>query len=222
MIFWKEWRVVRGRFLTLAAFYGITLLLLPIESIAIGEMFDVIPISLLSAGIALVLIPIILGMDAYVVEKDEETEDFLLSKPISWKRLLIAKVGLRAFLSFLLTALCFTAILFRIGSSTENLYLSTPPFTVWYVTLTVLVGHLIIIMVTSAVSVRVPYQSTSLIVGGSLGAVVAGVPVLASSWQLLYLQAPWGTFFLMLFLLVLTILFTMTLFSRIETRKSAS
>ena len=41
MIFWKEWRVVRGRFLTLAAFYGITLLLLPFESIAIGEMFDV-------------------------------------------------------------------------------------------------------------------------------------------------------------------------------------
>ena len=60
MIFWKEWRVVKGRFLTLAAFYGITLLLLPIESIAIGEMFEVIPISLLSAGIALILIPVIL------------------------------------------------------------------------------------------------------------------------------------------------------------------
>ena len=124
MIFWKEWRVVRGRFLTLAAFYGITLLLLPFESIAIGEMFDVIPISLLSAGIALVLIPIILGMDAYVVEKDEETEDFLLSMPISWMKLLLAKVGLRTLLSFLLTVTLFAIILVRLGSRTEGLYLS--------------------------------------------------------------------------------------------------
>ena len=222
MIFWKEWRVVKGRFLTLAAFYGITLLLLPIESIAIGEMFEVIPISLLSAGIALILIPVTLGMDAYVVEKDEETEDFLLSMPISWMKLLLAKVGLRTLLSFLLIVTLFAIILVRLGSRTEGLYLSTPPYTIWYVTLTVLIGHLIIVMVTSAVSVRAPFQSTSLIVGGSLGAVIAAVPVLKSSWQLLYLQAPWGTFFILLLLLVLSTLYTGVLFSRIETRRSPS
>ncbi len=222
MIFWKEWRVIRGRFLTMTAFYGITLLLLPVEALFINETFEVIPISLLMVGVALAFIPIVLGMDAWVVEKDEETEDFLLSKPVSWLRLLMAKVGLRTLLTFLLTGTLYALVLIRMGANTEGLYLWMRPYVVWYLVFVVLTGHLIIVVITAAVSVRAPYQSTALIIGGLLGVCIAGLPVFTSGWQLLHLQAPWDHFLVMLVLLVLAALYTVILFQRLETGRSTS
>jgi len=222
MIFWKEWCVVRGRFLILTAFYGITLLLLPVEALFIDESYEMIPISLLIIGVVLAFIPVVLGMDAWVAEKDEETEDFLLSKPVSWSRLLLAKVGLRALLSFLLTGTLFALALIRVGANSEGLYLWMRPYVVWYLIFVVMTGHLIIVVITAAVSIRAPYQSTALIIGGLLGICVAGLPVFSSGWQLLYLQAPWNNFLVMLLLLALAITYAIVLFQRLETGRSSS
>ncbi len=222
MIFWKEWRVLRGRFVMLAAFYGITLVMLPVESLFIDDMFDVIPLSLLIAGIALTFIPMILGMDAWVAERDEETEEFLLSKPISWQRLIIAKVGFRALLTLLLSSALLIIILVRIGNASGGLHLWTRPYVVWYVTLSILTAHTIIIVVTAAVSARAPYQSTSLIIGGLLGLVVCGLPLVISAWQLLHLQAPWTTFLLLITLLSLSMVLASIFFSRLEAERSVS
>ena len=108
------------------------------------------------------------------------------------------------------------------GSTTEGLYLGMKPYPVWYITAVVMVGHLIILVITAAVSVRAPYQSTALIIGGLLGVAVAGLPVFISSWQLLQLQAPWGHFYIMLVLLVLTVMYTGVLFQRLETGRRTS
>jgi ABC-type transport system involved in multi-copper enzyme maturation permease subunit len=204
MIFWKEWRALRGRFLALGAFYAITALLLPVDVLIDVDWIEVVPVTLLGWGALLILIPAILGMDAYVGERDQETEDFLLSKPMSKGRLIAAKYGSRALLTLLLTAGLLALLMVRIGGAVDTLYLSTRPYVVWYVILSVLAGQQVVLMLTMAVSVRAPFQSTALILGGSLGAAVAAAPVLTSSWQLTRLQAPWSSFRLLVVLLLLS------------------
>lgn len=203
MIFWKEWRSLRARVSVIAAFFIITVLLLPIHSHYDYTFYEIVNY-LISWGAGLLLIPAIMGMDAYVGERDQETEEFLLSKPMSGSKLLAGKIGLRLVLTFLLTGILFALFLLRIGNVTEPLYLSTPPFIIWYLTLTILISQSLVLMVTIAVSVRAPYQSTALIVGGSLGIAVAGLIVSTSTWQLGYLQAPWHTFWILVILFLLT------------------
>lgn len=84
MIFWKEWRSLRLRFFVLAAFYAITAQLLPIDILTDFIVFGQVYVYLISWGAAFLFIPAILGMDAYVGEKDQETEEFLLSRTTGW------------------------------------------------------------------------------------------------------------------------------------------
>jgi len=220
VIFWKEWRSLRLRFAVLAAFYGITALLLPISPISDFIVFGEIYIYLIGWGAGLLLIPAILGMDAYVGERDQETEDFLLSKPISATRLLAAKIGMRFAQTLILTGGVLALMLIRAGSPDNPLYLFTPPYVIWYVTLSILAAQLVVLMVTIAVSVRAPYQSTALIIGASLGTAVVGVPILGSAWQLEMLQAPWGSFWLLVLLLLMTAVLASTLLVRREVGRS--
>lgn len=222
MIFWKEWRALRGRFLALGAFYAITVLLLPIASFLDIDWIEFIPIALLGWGATLILIPAILGMDAYVGERDQETEDFLLSKPIGKTGLIAAKYGIRALLTLLLTAGLMAVLTVRIAGAVDTLYLSTRPYVMWYVILSVLVGQQVVLMLTMAISVRAPFQSTALIVGGALGAVVAAAPVLTSSWQLTRLQAPWASFRVLVLLLLLSSALACSLLVRREVGRSAA
>lgn len=222
MIFWKEWRSLRLRFGVLAAFYGITALMIPIDIMRDFIVFSEIYVYFISWGAALLFIPAIMGMDAYVGERDQETEDFLLSKPLSTARLLAAKIGLRLILTLILTGALFALTMIRVGSPENPLYLFTPPYLIWYVTLSIITSQLVVLMVTVAVSVRAPYQSTSLIIGGSLGAAIAAFPLLSSSWQLSMLQAPWGSFWLLVLLLLLTAALASTLLVRREVGRSVA
>ncbi len=220
MIFWKEWRELRGRFLILAAFYLITVLILPIGAIVEGASLPYLAIALLGSGAILGLIPMVLGMDAYVGERDNDTEDFLFSKPMPVSRLLLAKIGLRAGLILLLSLTLIAIVLIRIGRGDEPLYLGTPPYQIWYAVLSILVGLLIILLITTAVSVRAPYQSTALIIGGSAGAVLAVAPVIFSAWELQYLQAPWSSFWLHCLMMLLSAIAAAVLIIRRETGRS--
>ena len=222
MIFWKEWRSLRLRFAVLVAFYGITALLLPIGSYREYIIFDILYSYLIMWGAGLLFIPAILGMDAYVGERDQETEDFLLSKPMSVTKFLAAKIGLRFALTLLLTGTIIAITLIRVSGPGAPLFLSTPPYLIWYVTLSIIVGQLVVLMVTVAISVRAPFQSTALIIGASLGAVVAGLPLLDSAWQLRMLQAPWGSFWLLMVLLVLTAALASTLLVTREAGRSVT
>lgn len=70
MIFWKEWMSLRLRFGVLAAFYAITAFLLPMDIMTDFIVFGQIYPFLISWGAGLLFIPAVLGMDAYVGEKD--------------------------------------------------------------------------------------------------------------------------------------------------------
>jgi ABC-type transport system involved in multi-copper enzyme maturation permease subunit len=220
MMLWKEWKALRGRFFTLAAFYLITLLVLPLDSLFISLDFETLPLSLLSIGIGLLIIPMILGMDAYVVERDEGTEDFLLSKPISRAKLMAVKVGVRLLLTLVLSALLFAIVLIRAAGTVESLHMSIQPYTVWYVTLSVMVAQLVVVVIISTVSVKAPYQSTALILGGLLGIAVASLPSVISAWQLISLQAPWESFIIQIVILLLTLTFALSVYGRLEAGRS--
>ncbi len=222
MIFWKEWMSLRLRFGVLAAFYAITAFLLPMDIMTDFIVFGQIYPFLISWGAGLLFIPAVLGMDAYVGEKDQETEDFLLSKPMSPAKLLAAKIGLRFVLTLVLTGSLITITLIRVGSPDNPLYLFTRPYLIWYVTLSIITAQLVVLMVTIAVSARAPFQSTALIIGGSLGAVIAGIPVLMSSWQLWLLQAPWESFWLLVLLLILTAVLASSLMIKREVGRSVT
>jgi len=220
MIFWKEWRELRGRFFTLAAFYLITLLFLPINLLVVTRYIQYFVPNLLTTGALLILIPMVLGMDAYVTERDGETEDFLCSKPISRISLFLSKIGLRAALTLLLAIPLLAIIVIKLGIEADSLYLATPPFLILFVLLSIVSGLLIILFITGAVSARVPYQSTALIIGGSAGATLAAFPIILNAWELQYLQAPWQNFWLLILVLMLSILLALFLFTRIETGRS--
>lgn len=220
MIVWKEWTVLRGRFFTLAAFYLITLLVLPVDSLFMGVEYQFIPLSLFFIGAGLLIIPMILGMDAYVVERDEGTEDFLLSKPISRSKLMAVKVGMRLALTFILSLVLFIIALMRADNSVVSLHLFVPPYSIWYVMLSVIVAQLVVVAIISTVSVKAPYQSTALILGGLLGIAVASLPTVTSAWQLISLQAPWGSFFIQVVTLLLTLAFALSMYGRLEAGRS--
>jgi ABC-type transport system involved in multi-copper enzyme maturation permease subunit len=208
VIFWKEWRRLRGRFFSLAGFYLITAAVADLD--IFGESFDISALQLwvIGWGVAMLLIPAILGMDAWVGERDEETEDFLFSKPLTRTRLLLAKVGLRFLLTLILTSTVMVVLVIRAGSEVDSLYWWVRPYVTWYLVLSVLTAQLVLLMVTMAVSVRAPYQSTALILGGALGSVVVALPVIDRIELTGALQAPWGNYRLLLLFLVLTTVLT--------------
>lgn len=222
MIFWKEWRSLRLRFFVLAAFYAITAQLLPMDILTDFIVFGQVYVYLISWGAAFLFIPAILGMDAYVGERDQETEDFLLSKPMSTWKLLSAKIGLRLILTAFLSIALMTITLIRVDAPENPLYLFTPPFVIWYVVGSIVAAQLLVLMITIAVSVRAPFQSTALIVGGALGTAVAGIPLMDTTWQLEMLQAPWGSFWIQILLLLLTTALASILFVRREAGRSAT
>ena len=86
----------------------------------------------------------------------------------------------------------------------------------------IVIAQLLVLTITIAVSVRAPFQSTALIVGGALGTVVASIPVMNTTWQLEMLQAPWGTFWLLVMLLLLTTALASILIVRRETGRSVA
>jgi len=205
MIFWKEWRELRGRFLALAAFYLITVLLVDIIS-SVGATAPIIfaPLIVVAWGAGLLLVPAVLGMDVYAGERDEGTEVFLFSKPLSPVRMIIAKIGTRMVLTLGLCGLVMLMVLLRTRAITGTLYFWVRPYVMIYIVLAVLVALLVVLMVTMAVSVRAPYQSTALILGGAFGTAVAAMPVVFSFAPISALQAPWGNLGLLLILLILT------------------
>lgn len=207
MIFWKEWRRLQARFFILAGFYIITVLIIDLGPFSAGVdsfIFEVAPILMITWGVSLLLVPVILGMDAYVGERDEETEDFLFSKPLPLHRLLLAKVGIRLLLTLVIIGVSLAILLIRTERMVPSLYLGTRPYLVWYVISSLIVALLIVLMVTIAVSVRAPYQSTALIIGGSLGTAIAAFPVLNRTDMLQALQAPWGNFWILMIILIMT------------------
>jgi ABC-type transport system involved in multi-copper enzyme maturation permease subunit len=221
MIWWKEWRSLRGRFLTLSGFFLITALLGRLETFgARFEALEALPVILVSWGAALLLVPAILGMDAFVGERDQGTEDFLFSKPIGQLRLLAAKVAFRLVLSFVLTAVVVVIVLGRVTDMAGTLHWGVRPYLALFLTLSVLVAQLIVLMVTIAVSVRAPYQSTALIIGGTMGTVVAAMPIMFSLRHFDSLQAPWGNFWLLVLLLALTGFFACWSFVKQEPGRS--
>ncbi len=222
MIFWKEWRSLRLRFFVLAAFYAITAQLLPMDILTDFVVFGQVYVYLISWGAAFLFIPAILGMDAYVGERDQDTEDFLLSKPMSTWKFLSAKIGLRLVLTAFLSIALMTIALIRVDAPENPLYLFTPPFVIWYVVGSIVVAQLLVLMITIAVSVRAPFQSTALIVGGALGTAVAGIPLMDTTWQLEMLQAPWGTFWIQILLLLLTTALASILIVKREAGRSAT
>ena len=222
MIFWKEWRRLRGRFLSLAAFYLITAALADLEVFGEAIPLDLFQVWFLGWGAAMLLIPAILGMDAYVGERDEGTEDFLYSKPIGRMRLLLAKLGFRFLLTLLLTVAILAILLFRAQGALPSLYWGTRPYVTWYLTLSILVAQLVVLAVTMAVSVRAPYQSTALIIGGTLGIVLAAFPVTDELYLVNALQAPWGNFWILVVFLALTTLLAAWGTITLETGRSRS
>jgi ABC-type transport system involved in multi-copper enzyme maturation permease subunit len=222
MIYWKEWRSLRLRFFVLAAFYLVTTQILPIDVLTDFIVFGEVYIYLFSWGAAFLFIPAVLGMDTYVGEKDQETEDFLLSKPMSVWRLLSAKIGLRMLLTAILTFSLMAIALIRINSPTHTLYLTTPPYVILYVIASILIAQLVVLMITISVSARAPFQSTALIVGGALGAVAAGIPIMDTTWQMEMLQAPWGSFWIQIALFILTTILASFLLLRREAGRSVA
>jgi ABC-type transport system involved in multi-copper enzyme maturation permease subunit len=221
MIWWKEWRSLRGRFLTLSGFFLITAILGRIETFgARFDAMDALPVILVSWGAALLLIPAILGMDAFVGERDQGTEEFLFSKPIGHLKMLAAKVAFRLALSFVLTTLVVAIVLVRFTDMAGTLYWGVRPYLALFLTLSVLVAQIIVLMVTIAVSVRAPYQSTALIIGGTMGTVIAAMPIMFSVRHLDRLQAPWGNFWLLVLLLLLTGFFACWSFVKREPGRS--
>ena len=228
MIFWKEWRAIRTRFLVLAAFYLVTISLMPIEPIGseissyYTDWFTTLPLAILGWGVAMILIHMILGMDAHVGERDEETEEFLFSKPIPLTRLLAAKIGLRLVLTLVLSVTLTAIGLIRLNAVVPSLFLWTPPYAIWYATLSILAAQLVIVLVTAAVSVRVPYQSTALIVGGSLGTALAALPIFLGIWEIPFYQAPWRYFWAHIALIVISGSLAAVFFARGEVTRSTS
>ncbi|MCK4772086.1 MAG: ABC transporter permease [Candidatus Latescibacteria bacterium] len=204
MIFWKEWRSLQGRFFTLGGFYIISALLIDIRFFGGPFTFAFVPTWIISWGSGMLLVPAILGMDAYVGERDEGTEDFLFSKPIPVSRLILSKIGLRFLLTLIVTGATLSILLIRTSGMVSSLYLGTRPFIVFYITFTVILAQLVVLMITIVVSLRAPYQSTALIIGGTLGTAVAAFPVLNKAGMMQALQAPWGNFWIILILLILT------------------
>lgn len=203
MIFWKEWRRLRARFLFLCGFYGLTVLLLDLRSFVGLQWFGSIPIALVGWATALLLVPAILGMDAYAGERDEGTEVFLFSKPVGTGRIVLAKVGLRVLMTAVIVGGTLAILLIRIGGAVPSLYLGTRPYVIWFLVLSIVAGELFVLMATITVSLRAPYQSTALIIGGALGAAVAAYPVVSSLVPIEALQASWGSFWLLVLLLAL-------------------
>jgi ABC-type transport system involved in multi-copper enzyme maturation permease subunit len=203
MIWWKEWRELRTRFLTLAGFLLVTVLVVDVGTPGLDAVSD-LAITIVGWAAAMTLVPAILGMDAYVGERDQGTEQFLLSKPLGRTRLLLVKVGFRTLLSGALTGMILVVLLLRIRAETGSLYLGMRPYPTLLIILSVYVALFVVLMTTIAVSVRAPYQSTALIIGGFLGALVAAAPVLLSIEPMTALQAPWGYFWLLMLLLLLT------------------
>jgi ABC-type transport system involved in multi-copper enzyme maturation permease subunit len=196
MIYWKEWCRLRRRFFALAAFYLITALFLP--PVSWGTDFLTWTINLLIGwGGGLLLVPAILGMDAWAGEKDEGTETFLFSKPIPAARLLLAKLGLRLLLTLLITSVVLGILILRLEVMGVELHLFTRPYTAASALATVVAAQLTLLAVTMLVSIRAPYQSTALIIGGCLGAAIAGAVVLPSFWRVRALQAIWPSFWML-------------------------
>ncbi len=198
MLLWKEWTRLRGRMMGLTWFYFLTAFLVPLPRIEGPLSIFQLPILLCGWGAAMLLIPAIMGMDAYAGERDEGTEVFYFSKPISFGRILLAKFGTRFMATLLAGALVMAVVLFRLDATGAELHLATPPFVIWSVVGIVVVAQLLVLAVTMTVSVRAPYQSTALIVGGALGGVLAAIPVIPSLWRTAVLQDLWGVFWLLL------------------------
>ncbi len=220
MIFWKEWRVLRLRFLVLTAFYGITLIFIPLIGISPATYFEAIPNYLIMFGAGMLIIPVIIGMDAYVGERDQETEEFLMSKPVSFMRMLAAKVGLRFLLTFVLTISLLAIALVRVIGTGTPLYLDTRPYMIWFLILYILTAQMLVLMTTITVSIRAPFQSTALIVGGALGTAVSGLLLTGSLWKLSFLQVDWVTFYLEVGLLILMCLLAASFLYRKEVGRS--
>ena len=199
MIYWKEWCRLRRRFIALAAFYLITALFLP--PVSWGTDFLTWTINLLIGwGGGLLLVPTILGMDAWAGEKDEGTETFLFSKPIPAARLLLAKLGLRLLLTLLITAAVLGILVVRMDMMGVSLYLFTRPYVTVSVLAAVAAAQITLLAVTMLVSIRAPYQSTALIIGGCLGAAICGAVVLPRLWRVSALQAIWPSVWLLVIL----------------------
>jgi len=204
MIFWKEWRSLRGRFFTLSGFYLITLGILPLNMLSAGSFATVVPFTAFATGFLMLFIPATLGMDALVGERDEGTSEFLLSKPLSRTRYLAAKIGMRVLLTLVLTSVLLVILLARFASEGMPLYLGTPPYLMWYLVVSILLGQLVTLTTTVAVSARAPYQSTAMIVGGAAGAVLAATPIVSTLRDITWLQAPWEAVGLLALFLLLT------------------
>lgn len=195
MIFWKEWRRLRGRFFSLAGFYLITVLLGDVEVYSSSRYhFEGVASAAITWGAMMILIPAILGMDAWAGERDEGTEPFLFSKPMSLSRLWVAKIGLRLILTFLLTGLLILLLVLRTAADGFDFFWGVRPFISWYLLLSVGMAELLVLMTTVWVSLRAPYQSTALIIGAALGGVIASWPLVSSLRPIESLQVPWENF----------------------------
>jgi ABC-type transport system involved in multi-copper enzyme maturation permease subunit len=204
VIFWKEWRRLRGRFLSLAGFYLITVLLTDLTAYGnAAYYFEGIGTMAITWGAAMALIPAILGMDAWVGERDEGTELFLFSKPIRPWKIWLAKVGLRLGLTLLLVGVLMLLMVHRATTEGVRFFWGVRPYAAWFLVLSVFLAELVVLMTVVWTSLRAPYQSTALIVGGAAGCCVAAWPLISSLRDFESLQAQWGNFYLLLLFFIL-------------------
>jgi len=204
VIFWKEWRRLRGRFLGLAAFYLITVLLTDLTAYGNATYyFEGIGVMAITWGAAMALIPAILGMDAWVGERDEGTELFLFSKPIGPWKIWLAKVGLRLGLTLLLVGVLMLLLVQRATAEGVRFFWGVRPYVAWFMVLLVFLAELVVLMTVVWTSLRAPYQSTALIVGGAAGCTVAAWPLISSLHDFESLQAQWSNFYLLLLFFIL-------------------
>ncbi len=200
MVYWKEWRKLRARFLSLSAFYLITAAFIPIPNLGMRSSFMEVPLYLVSWGAALLLTPAILGMDTFVGERDEGTLAFFFSKPIPVTRMVMGKIGVRLLLTLAITVTVLGLLLVRFFVAEIPLYLATPPYVIWSVVGTIVAAQLAALGITVAVSLRAPYQSTALIIGSTLSAAVTAYAVIPRFWRIEALQDIWSSFWLLLLL----------------------